>query len=67
MIAVLLIIAVVWLCAGLRASSHVHAWALDMTPSRIFLYCTTCHAESPGWDLFSLPPGCERSVSKRAA
>jgi hypothetical protein len=37
-----------------------HVWEQRDTPSRIYLRCTVCGRESPGWQLFGVPPGCER-------
>lgn len=36
-----------------------HDWRPHFTPTRIFLACATCGHQSPGWDLFGVPDGCE--------
>jgi hypothetical protein len=41
---------------------HVHDWAVEMNPGRIYLRCTTCLNESPGWDLSLSPPRKASSV-----
>jgi hypothetical protein len=45
------------------ARRHLHDWTLRLTPTRIYLLCTSCHAETPGWDLHvPLPDGRRRTV-----
>jgi hypothetical protein len=45
-----------------RPCRRGHAWRRVDRPTRIFLRCEVCGNESPGWDLFGVPAGCERQV-----
>lgn len=51
--------------AWLRGHDHEHAWRLELTPTRLYLSCDECGVESPGWNLFGVPPGCEREMRTR--
>ena len=42
-----------------------HTWRRHDAPTRIFLRCDLCGLESPGWQLFERPPGCERLEPRR--
>jgi hypothetical protein len=69
-LAILLAYAVVAaaLCARLyysRPCRGGHAWQRHDTPTRIYLRCDVCGHESPGWNLFGVPPGCERLEPRR--
>lgn len=61
----ILLVAYVVVAAGMLARCYwvareQHVWVRHATPTRISLRCTICGRESPGWDLFGVPPGCER-------
>ena len=53
-VAVSVLVRVYW------AAREHHVWERLDTPTRIYLRCTICGRESPGWNLFGVPPGCER-------
>ena len=68
MIAVLVTVALVVLAVhgiafvlvGWLADRHVHKWEITYAPTHLYLRCP-CGALTPGWSLFELPPGCERT------
>jgi len=58
-----------WLTWATRRRSpcwwYGHTWRWQFSPTRMYLRCDLCGDESPGWQLFGLPPGCERLEVRR--
>lgn len=53
-----------WMSMLIARVRHRHDWTLRIEPGRMFLACTSCLAESPGWALLAITANATSQIGE---